>query len=124
MATAAIFEVFDHPLTVTKEELTAGYTDSSGNWISEIVTETEIAAHVSDLSLKELSFIDAGIVAVGVRKLTCEVSLGLIPGGRINITELDTTTSEWLIVQKMHSSGLLSKHMEVQRDTFLLKRRT
>lgn len=119
-----VFDNFDWPKTVKKVAVTAGYTDVSGNWVAEVTVDTTVSAHISDVSQKELSYLDPGLIAQGVRKLACERSVGLAVGDRVKITEMDgTTETEWIVHAKQYSTGLLQKQAGIDRETFLLKRR-
>lgn len=121
--TVSAFSVFDSTgLTISKIDVTPGYTDTSGNWVPEATSTTTILGHVSDLSLKELAYIDPSIVAAGTRKISVESSVSLVPLDRITIVELAGDTTTWIVVSKMHASTLLKKHAGVSRETFLLKR--
>lgn len=119
------FDTFNWQKTVKKVTVTPGYTNqTTGEWIPETTTETTISAHVSDVSQKELSYLDPGLVAQGVRKFACERSVGLAVGDKVKITEMDgTTETEWIVHAKQFSTGLLQKHAGVDREIFLLKRR-
>ena len=117
------FSIFDWPYAVKIVAVTPGGTNqTTGEWVPETTVETAILAHVGDVNQKELSFIDPGIVAVGVRKLSVEQSLNLAVGDRIKIIEADSNESEWTIHAKQNFSGFLSKYAGVRRETFLLKR--
>uniref|UniRef100_A0A6M3M0L7 Uncharacterized protein n=1 Tax=viral metagenome TaxID=1070528 RepID=A0A6M3M0L7_9ZZZZ len=118
------FDIFDSPRAVKKIAVTIGHTDqSNGNWIEPVEVTTNIKAHISDMSLKELSFMDPAIVSIGTRKLACEASVAMKPDDRVLIIELAGEESEWIVVQKMYASNLLSKVAGVSRESFLLKRR-
>lgn len=117
----AYFDYFNWPKTVKKITLTPGYSDSSGNWVFEQTSETEISAHISDISVKEMQYLDPGIVERGTRKLSCEESTDISVGDRIKITELDgTTETEWLVNSLLSSTGVLNSHLNISRQTFLL----
>ncbi len=123
-----VFDSFNWPKTVKKVTVTAGYTQqtgvNAGEWVPETTTETAISAHVSDVTQKELQYLDPGLVLQGVRKLACERSVGLAVSDRIKITEMDGTETEWIVHAKQFSTGLLQKHAGIDRETFLLKRKT
>ncbi len=120
-----IFDIFDSPRAVKRIAVTPGHTDQpTGDWIAPVEVTTEIKAHISDLSLKELSFIDPAIVSIGTRKLACESSIGMKPEDRVLITELFGEETEWIVVQKLYASGMLNKMAGVSRESFLLKRKT
>lgn len=123
------FDSFNWPYQIKKVSVVPGYTQQTGSnageWVPEITTETAISAHVSDVSQKELQYLDPGLVLRGVRKLGCERSAGLAVGDRIKVTEMDgVTETEWIVHTKQYSTGLLQKHAGIDRETFLLERRT
>jgi len=119
------FDIFDSPRAVKKIAVSSGGTNQgSGDWVAPTEVTTTIKAHISDLSLKELSFMDPAIVSAGSRKLACEASIGMKPEDRVLITELTGEETEWIVVQKMYASNLLNKLAGVSRESFLLKRKT
>ena len=119
------FSPFDWPYVINKIIITAGYTiQSTGVWVPESTVSTAIDGHVSDLTVKELKYIDPGIVAIGVRKLAVEADVTFDVGGRIQIYEDSTISAEWLIESKLNASGVLNRHAGINRNTYLLKRRT
>ena len=119
------FDIFDSPRAVKRIAVTVGHTDqSTGEWVAPVEVPTTIKAHISDLSLKELSFMDPAIVSAGSRKLACEASIGMKPEDRVLIIELTGEETEWIVVQKMYSSALLNKIAGISRESFLLKRKT
>ena len=118
------FSPFDSSNTILKVVVTAGgTTQSTGAWVDESVVESAISGHVSDVTLKEMQFLDQGLIDAGVRNLAVDTSVGLKLGDRIKITEPDASVSEWNIESKSYHPGLLNKHAGVSRETFLLRRR-
>ena len=121
------FSPFDWPYTITKLIVTAGYTNqTTGVWVPESTASSSIDGHVSDFSVKELSYIDPGIVAIGVRKLAVESTVTLSPGDRVQIHEDSTGSnySEWNVESLLVTSGLLNSHAGINRNTYMLSRRT
>jgi hypothetical protein len=118
------FALFDYPRTVTNVDVTEGYTNqTTGAWVPESTEETEIDAHISDITLKERQYLDAAVLEKGARKLTCRSDVGLVVGDRVKITEEDDTASEWLVNSKMHESNLMDQYVGVSRITYLLVKR-
>jgi hypothetical protein len=118
------FELFNYPRTITHTKVTPSYTNqTTGAWIPEITTTAALSAHISDLTLEERKYMDAGLLAKGVRKLTCNASAGVMTGDRITITEEDSTTSTWLVNSKMNESNLMKTYLNVSRITYLLEKR-
>ncbi len=118
------FYAFNYPRTIKKVDVTEGYTNqSTGAWVPESTTETAMSGHVADISLKERQYLDPGIVEKGVRTLTCDSSLAIVPGDRIKITEEDTTITEWLVNSKMKESNLMDQYVDVSRITYLMVKR-
>lgn len=118
------FSSFDYPRTITHTKVTPGYTNqTTGAWVPEITTTAALSAHISDLTLEERKYVDAGILQKGVRKLTCSASAAVMTGDRITITEEDSTTSIWLVNSKMSESNLMKTYLGVSRITYLLEKR-
>jgi hypothetical protein len=89
------FSPFDWPYTINKILVTAGeINQSTGEWVPESTVPTAISGHVSDLTVK------------------------------IQIYEDSTISAEWLIESKLNASGVLNRHAGINRNTYLLKRRT
>lgn len=122
----SVFDAMDWPYTVSKIIVTVGYTNqTTGAWVPETTTTTVIDAHVSDLSIEELRYIDPGIVERGARKLACKASVVLNPGDRVEIYE-DVTgaiITEWLVESHLNQSGLMNKHAGIDRNSYLLSLR-
>jgi hypothetical protein len=118
------FSQFNYPRSITKVDVTEGYTNqSTGVWVPESTSETSISGHVADVNLKERQYLDPGVVEKGVRKLTCDSSVAIVVGDRIKITEEDDTISEWLVNSKMRESNLMDQYLGVSRITYLLVKR-
>ena len=89
-------DLFNYPRTIIWISVTEGYTDqSTGEWVAESSTDTEIQAHISDIALKERQYLDPGVVEKGVRKLACDSSVGVVVGDRVVITEKDSSKTTW-----------------------------
>lgn len=119
MSISAIFDKY----TCTKVDVVPGYTDSSGNWIAAVETESAFNGHVSDVTINELDSIDPVIIESGVRKIAVESTLGIVPGDHIKITELDGSISEHEVVSELYSSSVFTRHLGEKRQTFLLKQK-
>ena len=114
------------PYTVSKIIVTPGYTNqTTGAWVAESTVKTAIDAHISDLSIEEMRYIDPGIIEVGARKIAVEATVVLDPGDRIEVYEdsAGTKKTEWVIESQLNKSGLLNKHASVDRNTYLLSLR-
>ncbi|WP_407356798.1 hypothetical protein [Methanolobus sp. WCC5] len=119
-----MFTQFNYPRTITKVSVTEGYTNqSTGAWVPEITSETEIQAHVADVTLKERQYLDPGVVEAGVRKLICDSSVSLMVGDRVKITEEGDSVTEWLVNSKMSESNLMDQYVDVSRITYLIVKR-
>lgn len=122
----SIFDAMDWPYTVSKVIVTAGYPNqTTGAWVPETTVTTAIDAHMSDMSIEELRYIDPGIIERGVRKLACESSVTLDPGDRIEVyeNEAGTITTEWKVESLLNRSGLLNRHAGINRNSYLLSLR-
>ena len=122
----SVFDAMDWPYTVSKVIVTAGYSNqTTGAWVPETTVPTVIDAHVSDLSIEELRYIDPGIVERGARKLACKASVVLNPGDRIEIYEDDSGAiiTVWLVESHLNQSGLMNKHAGIDRNSYLLSLR-
>lgn len=122
-----IYSLFYWPYTVTRVVVTPGYTDQTTKaWVAETTSEKSITtAHVSDITIKELDYLEPGLFNRGDRKIAVFAGTGLVVGDRVKIIENSggTDISEWIVKSKLNASNLLSKHAGVRRDTFYLKRR-
>jgi len=122
----SIFDAMNWPYTVSKVIVSAGYTNqTTGAWVPETSVTTAIDAHVSDMSIEELRYIDPGIVERGARKLACKASVTLNPGDRVEIYEDDVGAiiTEWKVESHLNKSGLLNKHAGIDRNSYLLSLR-
>ncbi len=123
-ASSGVFDVFNWPYSIVKCTVTAGYTDqTTGAWVAESTVETAISAHISDISIKELQYFEPAIVAKGIRNLSCNSSVGLLPLDFVRITELSGETTEWIVHAKKLSTGLLARHAGISRESFVLRRK-
>jgi len=115
------FALFDYPRTITKVSVTEGYTNqSTGEWVPESTSETEIQAHVADVTLKERQYLDPGVVEAGVRKLICDSSIALLVGDRVKITEEDDSVTEWLVNSKRSESNMMKQYVDVSRTSYII----
>jgi hypothetical protein len=118
------FSQFNYPRSITKVDVTEGYTDqSTGDWIPESTSETSIEAHISDISWKERQYLDDSVIEKGTRKLSCSSDIALAVGDRIKITEEDSTVTEWIVNQRLSETNLLNSYLSESRETFLLTRK-
>ena len=117
-------DLFDYPRKIVWISVTEGYTDqSTGEWVPESSIETEIQAHISDITLKERQYLDPGVVEKGVRKLACDSSVGVVVGDRVVITEKDSSKTTWVVTSKLSESNLLQKYANISRYTYLLSKK-
>ena len=113
------FSVFDWPYSITKVDVTPGYTNqSTGEWVPESTNPTAITGHVTDLTQEERQYVDPGILSKGTRKFS--TSSELATDDRVQITESDASVTEWIVDSKMHENELIAKYAGVTRTTFLL----
>ena len=120
------FEAMNWPYTVSKIIVTPGYTNqTTGAWVTESTTTTAIDAHVSDLSIEEMRYIDPGIIEVGARKIAVEATVTLNQGDRIEIYEdsAGAKKTEWNVESQLNKSGLMNKHAGIDRNSYLLSLR-
>lgn len=111
-----MFEFFNYDGTITRTAVTPGYTDSDGNWVPEQTSTSTITGHMTDLTLQDLQYIDAGLIDRGTRKLaTADV---LEVGDRVTIDSV-----EYDIVQKIHTTNLIEKYTSESRSTYLIAHR-
>lgn len=108
-----MFEVFDFDGVITRTAIVPGYTDSNGDWIPEQTSVTTLTGHVTDLTLQDLQYIDAGLIEKGTRKLATADALEV--GDRITIDSV-----EYEVTQKIHTNNLLAKYVGEARSTFLV----
>jgi putative ubiquitin-RnfH superfamily antitoxin RatB of RatAB toxin-antitoxin module len=120
------FEAMNWPYTVSKIIVTLGYTNqTTGAWVAESTVKTTIDAHISDLSIEEMRYIDPGIIEVGARKIAVEATVTLDPGDRIEIYEdsAGDKKTEWNVESQLNKSGLMNKHAGINRSSYLLSLR-
>jgi len=110
-----MFSMLDYDGTITKIDVTSGYTDASGDWIAESTVETPISGHVSDLSLEEREFISPGILNTGSRKLATSTHLNAGDRVRIDLTEYTVSTV-------MYTTHVLGRHTGTERTTYILSK--
>jgi hypothetical protein len=119
-----MFTQFNYPRSITKVDVTEGYTNqSTGEWVPETTSETSISGHVADVNLKERQYLDDSVVERGTRKLSCDSDVALVVGDRVKITEYDDTVTEWNVNAWPFESGLIEKYTGISRSTFLLIRK-
>lgn len=115
------FDVFDYPRTITKIDVTEGYTDqSSGDWVPEVTTSTAIDAHISDFSLKERQYLPESATQAGSRKMTCNATEDVNVGDRVQITEVDSEVTTWRVESLLSESNLMYRYTGTSRQTFLI----
>jgi len=112
----------DWPYAITKVAITDGSYDSSGNWTDPVEVETSISGHVSNLTEKEIAYVEPSLREKGVRKFSCEQSVGLELLDRIKITEADASETTWEVHSREGFTALLSSLAEINRETFLLRK--
>lgn len=108
-----MFEVFDFDGVITRTAIVPGYTDSNGDWIPESTSSSTIKGHVTDLTLQDLQYIDAGLIEKGTRKLATADTLEV--GDRITIDSV-----EYEVTQKIHTANLIEKYTGKSRSTYLI----
>lgn len=108
-----MFEIFNFDDIITRIAVTPGYTDTNGDWVPESTSSSTIKGHVTDLTLQDLQYIDAGLIEKGTRKIATADELET--GDRIEIDSV-----EYEVTQKIHVNNLLSKYAGEKRSTFLL----
>jgi hypothetical protein len=107
----------------TLHDVTVGYTDASGNWVAQTDVESAFVAHVSDVSIKELEFIDPALVETGIRKLACESTIGIVPEDEITITEKSGESTSWEVHEKIYATAFLKKYTSESRESFLIRKK-
>ena len=118
----SIFSTMDWPYAITKVQITDGAYDASGNWTDSVEVETSISGHVSDLNEQEIAYVDPSLREKGVRKFSCEQTIGLQLLDHIKITEADASETTWEVHSIEGFTGLLSSLAEIDRETFLLRK--
>lgn len=108
-----MFEVFDFDGVITRTAVVPGYTDPNGDWVPEQTSVTTITGHVTDLTLQDLQYIDAGLIERGTRKIATADELEV--GDRVTIDFV-----EYEVTQKIHTNNLLAKYANESRTTFLI----
>ncbi|WP_135612757.1 hypothetical protein [Methanococcoides sp. AM1] len=111
-----MFDVFDYDGVITRTAVTSGYTDTNGDWVPESTSSTTITGHVTDLTLQDLQYIDAGLIERGTRKLATTDTLEV--GDRITIDSVD-----YDVVQKINTNNLIEKYTGESRSTYLIAHR-
>jgi len=119
----ALFSTFLDKYTCTKHDVTPGYTDTSGNFIPQTDVESSFNAHISDVSIKDLEFLDPAIVETGIRKLACESTIALMPEDEVSIVEKSGETTEWIVHEKIYATAFLKKHTSESRESFIIRRK-
>lgn len=117
-----MFEFFDYKYLIQKITV----TEETVNQQTGEVTPTssskpvKIKGHLSDLTQKELSFLEPALIEKGVRKFA--TSENIFIGDILNITESDSSITAWNVEQFMNENALFSKYFNEVRKTYLLKR--
>lgn len=111
-----MFDVFDFDGTIARTTVTPGYTDSNGDWVPEQTSSSTITGHVTDLTLQDLQYIDAGLIEKGTRKLAT--------GDTLEVRDRVTLDSvEYDVVQKIYTANLIEKYTGESRSTYLVTHR-
>jgi|GEM_PF-1752785 hypothetical protein len=118
-----MFSALDWPYKIELVRITEGYTDqSTGDYIPPQESVVEIKGHISDVTVKDLQRAPEGLYELGDRRLYVAKSYGIAEGDIIKITEADGSVSEWKVVRRERSYGLLERYA-ASREAFLLRRR-
>lgn len=119
------FDVFAWPYRLKKSIVIPGYTSqSTGEWVAEVSSDMIITGHVSDITAKELAYLDPGLFTIGDRKISLDKTIGLNLGDYVKITEgSDGEETTWYAKSKQAVSMMMSKHAGSLRETFLLTSR-
>lgn len=117
-----LFEVFDSSKTIQKITIAE---ETVNQTTGEIVPASEgtpenILGHLSDITQKELAYLDAALVEHGVRKFA--TSENIFVGDILRITELDSSTEDWNVEKLMYENSLISRYIGESRKTYLLKK--
>lgn len=108
-----MFEIFNYDGVITRTSITPGYTNQNGDWVPEQIIPSTIAGHVTDLTLQDLQYIDAGLIERGSRKLATADALEV--GDRV---EIDSVNYE--VTKKIYTTSLVEKYTGESRSTFLI----
>lgn len=111
-----MFDIFDYSGTITRTAVTPGYTDDNGDWVAEQTSPSTINGHVTDLTLQDLQYIDAGLIERGTRKLATGDTLEV--GDRVTLDSV-----EYDVVQKIYAANLIEKYTGESRSTYLITHR-
>lgn len=120
------FDPLNWQYRLLKSIVIPGYTSqSTGEWVLESSSDMIIRGHISDISIKDLTYLEPGMFALGDRKISLDKNIGLVVSDYIKISEDadDSEVTEWFVKARQNTSALLSKHAGIARDTFLLKRK-
>jgi len=100
------------------------HSQTTGVWTPEVTSEVDISGNISNITIKELSFLDPNLFNMGDRKISLMTDYGLAVGDRIKIYEdqAGEDITEWQVLGKKGFSNLLNVKMGVARDTFYMKR--
>lgn len=111
-----MFEIFNFDGVITRTSVTPFYTDDNGEWVPEQTSSSTITGHVTDLTLQDLQYIDAGLIEKGTRKLATGDTL--VVGDRVTIDSV-----EYEVVQKIYTANLIEKYTGESRSTYLIAQR-
>lgn len=110
-----MFDVFDYSGTITRVEVTPGYTAADGSWVPESTSSSSITGHITDVKYEELQFIDPGVVEKGVRKLTTEDTLDT--GDRVQVDGV-----EYTVYSTLHGNNVITKFTGISRTTYIIQK--
>jgi hypothetical protein len=118
-----VFSVFDFPGKIVHVPNVAGETNQSdGTWQAASQPATsEITGNVQDLTVRDLQRLPEGEYEFGDRKISTGATLS--PGDTLEITEVDQSTTSWLVKARERTSYILPKFGMPLRHVYLLKRR-
>ena len=114
---------FDWPHNIKLVSITAGGTNqSTGDYDAPGEVETDIKAHIIDLSIKDLQRMPEGMYAIGDRRIICDKIYGVTPIDNIKITEADSSVTDWEVKEREKSYAMIGKFAGEDRESFLLKK--
>lgn len=118
-----VFSVFNFPGQILHIPQVAGATNqSTGAWQpGPQQTPVAITGNVQDLTVWDLQRLPEGEYEFGDRKISTGATL--TRGDLLEITEVDQTTTTWLVKARERTSYILPKFGMPLRHVYLLKRR-
>lgn len=106
--------IFNSTLALSNVTVTSAYTNqSTGVYTAEATTETSVIGHVVDIMDEQLSRLPEGIYRDGDREFY--TSTKLRAGDRLKITEPDSTTTYWEIVNDAHDTHFIFSQLGIRR---------